>query len=142
VQFLTSAANELRPRAARFSAWRSPGALLLIGIACLWALPFAASPAQALCTPPAGPGTPAAGTTVTCFTVTNQNPGVIINGGTANDGYGDANQTGLTINVQPSQVVTGFYGGPVPPFITANGIAVGNGNTINLLSGTASTRRK
>src|ERR1700736_1124879 len=83
VQFLTSAANELRPRAARFSARRSPGALLLIGIACLWALPFAASPAQALCTPPAGPGTPAAGTTVTCNTVTNQNPGVTINGGMA-----------------------------------------------------------
>ncbi|MFI5011657.1 MAG: autotransporter domain-containing protein [Hyphomicrobiales bacterium] len=94
----------------------------------------ATSPAAAQCSPTAGPGTPVPGTTVTCNgTASNQNPGAgVVNG------YGDGSQAGITINVQPSAIVTGSFVGPVgPPFITGNGIAVGNGNTMNLLSGTA-----
>jgi len=95
----------------------------------LYSLLLMPSSANAQCAPPAGPGTPPPGTTVTCNGSANNENGT--------NGYGDGSQTGITINVKPSAIVTGSFGGPVgPPFTTANGIAVGNGNTINLLAGT------
>jgi uncharacterized protein with beta-barrel porin domain len=58
---------------------------------------------EAACAPPAGPGTPASGTTVTCSgTTTNQNPPV---------GYGDGSQNGLTINVLGGASVIGTNAG-------------------------------
>lgn len=70
--------------------------------------------ALAACTPAAGAGTPAAGTTVTCSgTTTDQN---------APAGYGDASQTGLTINVQPGASVTGTAG---------DGLLLNDLNTVN-----------
>ena len=87
--------------------------------------------------PVAGPGLPASGTVTCTGTITNQNPGVVINGGAANDGYGDGTQNGLIINIQPGAVLTGLFPGPQnpPTFTTANGLAVGDNNTINLLAG-------
>jgi len=78
------------------------------------------SPAAfALCTPPAGAGTPPTDTIVTCSgTTTNQN---------APNGYGNGTQSGLTINVQPGATVTG-----------TNGLSLNSQNFINN-AGTVST---
>ena len=56
----------------------------------------------ALCTPPAGAGSPPSGTLVACTGVTNNqnNP----------NGYGDGTQNGLTINVQSGATVQGQRG--------------------------------
>ena len=86
-----------------------------------------ANSAMAQCVPAAGAGTPVAGTIVTCDTTTNQGP----NSPTLNNGYGDGSQAGITINVNPNAIVTGFASTPA----NANGIFVGNNNTINLLAG-------
>lgn len=81
---------------------RSLGSFRTTAIALL-ALPIillmTASSVEAACAPPAGPGTPASGTTVTCSgTTTNQNPPA---------GYGDGSQNGLSINVLGGASVIG-----------------------------------
>jgi len=107
------------------------------------------APARAACAPPAGAGTPAPGTTVTCSgTTTAQN---------APNGYGDGSQTGITINVLSGASVIGasptgghglnlagadtinnagaITGGSVAGGIAGNGINILGNNTIITTSG-------
>lgn len=83
---------------------------------------FSTSAAFAQCAPPASPGLPAAGTTVTCSgATTNQN---------GNNGYGTGDQNSLTINVLTGASVIGTGN-------LSTGIAIGSGNTVDN-SGTVS----
>ena len=108
--------------------------VVFAALAVIAALVLPTADAYAQCAPAGGP-------TVTCGTTTNQNPGVVINGGPANVGFGDATQNGFTINVQPSAIVTGSFGGAGgPPFTQGFGIAVGSNNIINLLAGTVANQ--
>jgi uncharacterized protein with beta-barrel porin domain len=81
-----------------------------------------ASAVEAGCAPPAGPGTPVSGTTVTCSgTTTNQNPQV---------GYGDGSQNGLTINVLGGASVIG----------TGAGFALDGQTTANTINNSGTIR--
>jgi hypothetical protein len=86
--------------------------VLLAGATAI-ALLMPTSQTLAACSPTAGPGTPASGTTVTCSGATNNQNGV--------EGYGTGAQSGLTVNVQTSASVTG----------ADDGILLNNTNTVN-----------
>ena len=77
-----------------------------------------ASPALAACTPAAGPGTPASGTTVICESViVNQN---------SSNGYGDGTQVGLKIN-QNGNI---FSSGAFAPGVEGAALRLATGNTV------------
>ncbi len=87
----------------------------LLGVFAVALLAISFKPALAICTPAAGVGTPAFGTTVTCSdATTDQN---------APNGYGFGSQNGLAINVQSGASVTG----------TDNGFNLGTANAITNL---------
>jgi uncharacterized protein with beta-barrel porin domain len=65
------------------------------------------SSARAVCTPPAGAGTPPPGTTVTCTGTTYNQNSVMIFGTVLHSGYGDGTQNGVTVNVPAGASVTG-----------------------------------
>jgi uncharacterized protein with beta-barrel porin domain len=75
------------------------------------------APAEAACVPPAGAGTPAPGTTVTCSGATT--------GQNAPHGYGDGSQTGIIINVLSGASVAGA------PASGGHGLNLAGANTIN-----------
>jgi fibronectin-binding autotransporter adhesin len=123
VQFPACAADEPGRRIARLGESRAPCAFILLGIACLGAFLFAASPALARCSPTAAANTPIAGTIVTCNNATSN--------ANSPNGYGDGTQNGLIITVNPLASVTGNNDGFLlndANGLTNNGTITGTGN--------------